>query len=308
MTTPASITVSVIIPCYNQAQFLGAAIASVLEQKATLFELIIVNDGSQDATRAVAGAYLNASRAVRYCEQANAGLAAARNKGLSLSRGRFVVFLDADDRLLPGALKLGASLLAAHPTCAFVAGAHRDMNADGQLFGRAKGPSPKDQAYAAMLQQNDVGMIAAAMFRREALLAVGAFDTSLAACEDYDLYLKLTRIRPVHYHRAAVAAYRRHAEGMSRDAGLILRYALAVQARQQPFVAQADGLQSAFRTGRRALRGYYGKALTGQLRYRWQRQQFGFLLKGLADLGRYAPLVGARELLRFVGDLARRSR
>ena len=95
--------VSVVIPCYNQAHFLGEAIESVLAQTYPHREIVVVDDGSPDNTREVASRYPG----VRYVRQENQGLAAARNTGLRHSSGSYLVFLDADDRLLPEALEVG---------------------------------------------------------------------------------------------------------------------------------------------------------------------------------------------------------
>src|ERR687890_856397 len=95
--------VSVVIPCYNQAHFLGEAIESVLAQSYPRFEIIVVDDGSTDDTSKVAARHPGG----RYVYQNNQGVSAARNSGLARSEGEYVVFLDADDRLLPEALVAG---------------------------------------------------------------------------------------------------------------------------------------------------------------------------------------------------------
>src|ERR687898_3616338 len=103
--------VSVVIPCYNQARFLGEAIESVLAQSYPHFEVIVVDDGSTDNTSEVAASYAG----VRYIRQENQGLAGARNAGIRRSRGSYLVFLDADDRLLADALEAGLASLEEHP-------------------------------------------------------------------------------------------------------------------------------------------------------------------------------------------------
>src|SRR5918995_1252705 len=110
--------VSVVIPCYNQAHFLVEAIESVLAQSYPRFEIVVVDDGSTDDTSEVAARYPG----VRYVYQNNQGVSAARNSGLARSEGEYVVFLDADDRLLPEALEAGLRCLEARPECAFVSG------------------------------------------------------------------------------------------------------------------------------------------------------------------------------------------
>src|ERR687889_2943029 len=119
--------VSVVIPCYNQAHFLGEAIESVLAQSYPNFEIIVVDDGSMDDTSEVAGSYPK----VRLVRQENQGPSGARNAGLARSEGEYVVCLDADDRLLPEALKTGLKHLEAHPECAFVHGHYRHITVEG---------------------------------------------------------------------------------------------------------------------------------------------------------------------------------
>src|SRR5215218_2770225 len=92
--------VSVVIPCYNQAHFLDEAIESVLSQSYTNFEVIVVDDGSEDETARVASGYALEDPRVCLIRQQNRGLAGARNRGLAEARGEYVVFLDSDDRLL----------------------------------------------------------------------------------------------------------------------------------------------------------------------------------------------------------------
>jgi len=128
--------VTVVIPCYNQARFLGEAIESVLAQSYRNFEVIVVDDGSTDKTSEVAGRY----EGVRLIRQENKGLAGARNSGLAKSQGEYVVFLDADDRLLPKALEVGLGCFDSHPECALVSGHTRFINADGSLLRTARTP------------------------------------------------------------------------------------------------------------------------------------------------------------------------
>ena len=105
--------VSVVIPAYNGAQFIGNALESVLSQSLPADEIIVVNDGSEDATAEVLQAY---AHQIQIIEQPNLGVAAARNRGLAAAQGELIAFLDQDDLLLPDKLKLQVDCLAQHPT------------------------------------------------------------------------------------------------------------------------------------------------------------------------------------------------
>jgi glycosyltransferase involved in cell wall biosynthesis len=119
--------VSVVIPCYNQAYFLGEAIESVLSQSYRQFEVVVVDDGSTDNTSEVASRYARAG--VRL------NPSVARNRGLGVAKGKYVVFLDSDDKLLPQALEVGVRELKARPACAFVVGHQRLIRADASSLG-----------------------------------------------------------------------------------------------------------------------------------------------------------------------------
>src|SRR5262245_33558236 len=120
LKSPSSRTrvVTVVIPCYNQARYLGEAIESVRRQTHQDVEIIVVDDGSTDNTVEVAQSY----EGVRAVSQRNQGQGAARNKGLEHATSAYIVFLDSDDRLLPRALEIALQCFDAHPECAFVTG------------------------------------------------------------------------------------------------------------------------------------------------------------------------------------------
>src|SRR5829696_1229138 len=178
--------VSVVIPCYNQARFLGEAIRSVLCQGYTDLEIIVVDDGSKDSTEEIASGYTKADTRVRVIRQENRGLAAARNRGLSEAGGEYVVFLDSDDRLVSEALEVGVRELEAHPGCAFVSGICRKITADGSIVPGWEQFRVRDDPYLELLRSCPV-YVPAVMYRRSVFDAVGDFDTSYKAAEDYDL-------------------------------------------------------------------------------------------------------------------------
>jgi glycosyltransferase involved in cell wall biosynthesis len=254
--TPAAETglVSVIIPCYNQAGFLPEAIESALEQAYTNREVLVVDDGSADRTAQVAAAY----PAVHYIRQENSGLSAARNTGLKQSRGEYLVFLDADDRLLPKALEIGVDSLRQHPACAFASGYCRIIAADGMLLDERKPHRISSEPYLEFLRGNYIWCPASVIYRRSTFDLVNGFDPLLGACEDYELYLRITRSSPVICHNQFVADYRFHGSNMSVDHSRMLREALKVLDMQWDFV-KGDGQRTdAFMAGRKHWQDYYG--------------------------------------------------
>lgn len=275
--------VSVVIPCFGQAQFLGDAIESVLQQTYTDVEVIVVNDGSPDNTAEVASRYR-----VRYLEQPNAGLAAARNVGLRECRGEFVVFLDADDRLLPDALRINSERLKTDARLAFVAGASRYIARDGTPINTDPPRFPSSEAYAEMLRRNRIRMPAMVMFRRSVFDRVGAFRYGVDACADYDLYLRVSRIFPVAFHDTLVAEYRRHGGNMSLNPALMLRQLSAVMRRQRRYVSGSPILRKALRQGLRTMQQYYGDQLADRIRERVRTRTD--LARALLDAGQLLVL------------------
>src|SRR5574337_356453 len=125
-------TVSVVVPAYNAAAFLRRAIDSVLGQTAVDLELLVVDDGSTDATLQLLAGYGERLRAI---SQVNAGPAGARNRGLALARGRYIAFLDADDWWLPEKLGRQVALLDSRPEIGFCSTGTRVVHADGTPAG-----------------------------------------------------------------------------------------------------------------------------------------------------------------------------
>lgn len=200
--------VAVVIPCFQHAQHLRGAIESVLGQTVRAAEIIVVDDGSTDRPEEVTRAFPK----VRLIVQENRGLAGARNTGLRKAKSDKIIFLDADDRLLPEAVATGLAAFERNPGAAFVYGAYREVRRfrDTERF-RAV------ETRCDLVRSNGIGMIASVMFDRKKLLAAGGFDESLGMCEDWDAYLRLSREWPFALHRDAVARYVRHRGNMSND-------------------------------------------------------------------------------------------
>jgi glycosyltransferase involved in cell wall biosynthesis len=269
--------VSVIVPCYEQAPYLEEAIESVLAQTYAQVELIVVDDGSPDNAARIAARFPG----VRCVRQPNQGLAGARNTGIRESEGELLVFLDADDRLLPRALEAGVAELRAHPEAAFAFGRYRRIGADGTRLDDDEQPRPDADPYAIFLRYNYAGIPADGIYRRSALEAVENFDEGLPGAEDYDLGLRLSGEFAVRPHEEQVAEYRVHAEGMSQNAAAMLAMTRRVLRRQRR-TARRRGLRQEYREGHRFWRRYYGDPLAARIRSAFANREFrrGFSLTG----------------------------
>lgn len=246
--------VSVIIPCYNGAQFLSEAIESALAQTYPPFEILVVDDGSTDNTGEVAARY----QGVRYIRQENQGASIARNTGLSKSQGDYLVFLDHDDRILPKALEVGVNSLNQHPACGFVFGFSRSIRADGSLLGEAQSEWIETANYQLILSGRSLSPPATVMFRRAVFESVGEFDRSFDPAEDYEFYLRVARAFPIYCHNQIIVEYRRHDNNLSCNIPRILETTLKVIDAQWEFVKGNRDYEAAYRTGKKHWPNLFG--------------------------------------------------
>jgi len=180
--------VSVIIPTYNSARFLPEALESVFSQNYADYEVIVVDDGSTDGTPAVLQLYADR---IRYTWQPNAGSAAARNTGLDMARGEFIVFQDADDLMLPGKLKEQAAFLEVRPSLGMVHSGWLETDENGRIL-RTIEPwrtAPKLDLETWFKQKPICNP--AMMYRRFWLESVGGLDPTIRQSHDVDLMLRL---------------------------------------------------------------------------------------------------------------------
>ena len=204
--------ISVIIPAYNQAHFLGAAVESVLSQSMPDFELIIVNDGSTDQTEQVVLSYQDSR--ITYVSQQNRGLSGARNTGIRQASGDYLTYLDSDDAFFPQKLAVLSKALE-NPEIGFAAGQALPIDEHGQPIGKLfdKGlPDPIDH----MLLGNPrhVGSV---LLRRSWQERAGFFDESLRSYEDWDMWLRLIRLGcRMEWVPSPVSLYRFHTAQMTR--------------------------------------------------------------------------------------------
>jgi glycosyltransferase involved in cell wall biosynthesis len=282
--------VSVIIPCYNQAHYLGEAIESVLNQSYRHFEIVVVDDGSTDNTAEVAAGYSE----VKLLRQQNQGRpAVGRNNGFRQSSGDYIIFLDADDRLVPDALETGLRHLLDYPERAFVSGHARFIAADGSPMPTEQRPCVERDHYISLLHENYIWTPGTVMFRRTAIEAAGSFNDSLTmkGSEDYDLYMRIARDAPVHCHDRVVVEYRQHGSSLSRNSATMLKATLTVHSAQWPYVKGNQRYEEAYKQGRKFYQRYYGEWLVEKIRGHVRaRDEWPQAFEGMRVLLRYHPL------------------
>jgi glycosyltransferase involved in cell wall biosynthesis len=252
--------VSVVIPCFNHARFLGEAIESALAQTRTDVEVVVIDDGSTDESADVASRY-----PVRLIRQANHGLARARNAGLRASCGDVLIFLDADDRLHPEAAARACTALDRSPAAMMAFGRCRLIDQNGAPLATNL-PPVTGHFYEELLRRNYIWTPAMAAYRRPVFDAVGLFDPRSNPAADYDMYLRVAKRFGVVAHDAVVADYRQHAASMSRDPVLMLDSTLAVLRRHRRSARRTAAERRAWQSGMRHWREWYGEHLVERFR------------------------------------------
>ncbi|BBA32419.1 glycosyltransferase [Methylocaldum marinum] len=222
---------SVVIPVYNGAGTLARAIDSVLAQSHPAYEIIVVDDGSTDATRDVAQSF---GEKVRYCYQQNAGVSAARNAGANLARGDWLAFLDADDYYYEDRLRPHAEFIAADGGLDFLTGDFDYRSPDGALMRRSMDSTPLGQSLLKRVEgrgrvvmgEEDFGEFIARHFGdthtlsvpRATFGALGGYSTRFAVCEDVHFLIRLcARSRRAGVICAPLAAYVIHEASATRS-------------------------------------------------------------------------------------------
>lgn len=251
--------VTVIVPCLNQAHFLAAGLNSIATQSYSPVETIVVDDGSTDATSEVA-----AAAGALVLRQANRGVSAARNHGLHAADGEYVLFLDADDELLPEAIRSGVELLEREPDASMVARRCSLIDGAGRPLPTSSQPPASNDLYGEWLMRNLAWTPGAVLFRRRALVDIGGFPEDLGPAADYAVYLALARTGRVLFEDRAVVRYRQHESNMSRDVPRMLRATLAVLRRERRQLPAR--YRDQYRAGLRAWRRFYGEQIIQQLR------------------------------------------
>lgn len=210
---PHSGIVSIVLPTYNRCRFVCRAVDSVLDQSHRAYELIVVDDGSTDATADRLARY---SDRVTVIKQANRGVSAARNAGIQAATGEFIALLDSDDVWLPKKLEHQIAFFRANPD-AVICQTEEIWIRNGVRVN----PGKRHKKQSGMIFEKTLPLClvspSAVMIRKSLFDEVGVFDESLPACEDYDLWLRICWKYPVHLiGTPLIIKHGGHADQLSR--------------------------------------------------------------------------------------------
>jgi glycosyltransferase involved in cell wall biosynthesis len=213
--------VSVVVPCYNHAHFVGQTIDAVLAQDYPNFEIIIVDDGSTDNSAEVVQAYGDAR--VRYVYRENGGLPAARNTGIKNARYDFIGFLDADDTWEPRFLRMVMATFAEKgEDYGIVVSNRRYIDEHGNAVAhRTQLSTPgREVTQRELIQQTFFST--ALVARASVFEQVGLFDESLRSTEDRDMWIRVSGVSKIFWMTEKMAMIRRHSGQMSGNAARML--------------------------------------------------------------------------------------
>jgi glycosyltransferase involved in cell wall biosynthesis len=204
------VRVSVLLPVYNGSRFVSHAIESVLKQTYQNIELIIVNDGSQDDCAAIIRPYL-ADQRIKYIEQANSGVAAARNTAFSLVSGKYIAFIDQDDIWLPNKLERQVAYLEAHPEIAMAHARQCYIDEAGNpIESNSDHVEPVNgNCFRELFEKNCIAVLTV-LARQSAIEEAGGFNRAASCSDDYEMWLKISWKHLIGFQDEIVAAYRIH--------------------------------------------------------------------------------------------------
>lgn len=253
--------VSVIIPAYNAAAFIDRTLRSVLAQTYRHLEVLVVDDGSIDRTPKIVAAFARQDDRVRLLQQANAGVAAARNLAIAHAQGELIAPIDADDLWYPDNLERQVEcMVQGGHSVGLVYSWSVDIDESDRLLGGFRAANIEGNVYATLICHNFLGNASASMMRRSCLEQVGGYDSGLRSqraqgCEDWDLYLRIAEKYEFRSVPAFLIGYRKLSASMSCDYTQMARsHRFVMQAVQQQHPELPEGI---FRLSRSNLYLYF---------------------------------------------------
>ncbi len=192
-----------VIPTYNRAAKVVRAVESVLAQTLADYDIWVIDDGSTDNTAQRLAPY---RERVHYIQQPNGGVAQARNRAMWASGGSYLALLDSDDRWHPQKLAAVARAIAAQPQAGLFYSQSEVVNEAGERLWVDRSRGVRGSPYRALLM-GDFLTTSSVVMKRTCLEAVGGFDAGLTPCEDWDLWLRISRRHAIHYIPELLVAF-----------------------------------------------------------------------------------------------------
>lgn len=215
--------VSVIIPAYNAERFIGETISSVLNQTYSNLEILVVDDGSTDKTAEIVCQYIHDDRRIKLIQQANAGVAAARNHGIHISKGKFIAPLDADDIWNPENIEAQVvKFLSVGDEVGLVYSWAADIDESGKPTGDVHTSLIEGNVHTTLLLHDFVANASSLLVRRSCLQHIGGYDIRLRqlhgqGCEDWDLLQRIAERNEFRLVPRILVGYRRSVSSMSKN-------------------------------------------------------------------------------------------
>jgi glycosyltransferase involved in cell wall biosynthesis len=308
------VVISVVIPVYNAAKYLTETIRSLQGQTFAEWELVMVNDGSQDDSLAIAEKFCRQDNRISVFSQENAGVSTARNFGLAKSSAihPYVFFLDSDDLLVPNALQLLSSLLESHPEAPAVCGFLHDIDSEGCLIegrGRLESLTQRRgiEGFRLVRREPDAPLVfgdlcfhshiittGQVLVRKSALKNTGGFDVSLPYAEDYHLWWRLVmQCGPIIVTPQPVLRYRHHHTSLSQNRSARRRGSADFHWRLLTHPGMSPDQQQVMRVG------YFYRCWV-----KWEFAAF-YLRRGEIKHGLKHAALGTRDMVYYVRDLIR---
>ena len=301
--------ISIVIPCFNHAEYLHHSILSAIQQTVQPYEIIVIDDGSTDNTMAVATNF----PAVKYFFQDNNGLSSARNTGLNKATGEFILFNDADDILAHTALEHHLRCYKQYPMCILVSGPNIRIDNSGAELPYKQIPAgpAKDDTYESLLTKNYIGMPGTALIKKDKLIAIGGYDETLDSCEDFDVYLKLARNQQFGFHSNICGYYRTSTNSMSTNGIRMLNRSVEVFKRQNNFVTNNKKYAHAYKAGLKSNVLLYCKQIATHAAVALYQRDMATFSSHTKFLFQYSPLVAIKSFAsvfrKIVASLARKA-
>jgi glycosyltransferase involved in cell wall biosynthesis len=218
--------VSVIVPAYNCAGYIVQTLNSLFAQTYSSLEIVVINDGSTDNTLQILKPFSDAQR-IKLLDQRNQGVAAARNAGLQIAQGELIAFIDSDDFWFPQKIAMQVAYLQAHAEVGAVYSAWKEWHADAEgVFPEPLSLAPSsvdmslDTAYSGwvynQLLLDCIIHTSSILVRHRVLDTVGGFNAALKIGEDYDLWLRLSRVTKIDKLATPLSLYKIHPQSLTK--------------------------------------------------------------------------------------------